>query len=103
MLIEAGVGGFFEFGVIEDEREGPAADLLGGFGMDDVEDALRLIVVHVLRKLPAFDDRAAIGNFHAVQIILNHDVMFRAAGFRSDGGGSCSLRLACGSLCRSCT
>jgi len=47
LLIEAGVGGVFEFGVIENEREGPAADLLGGVGMDDVEDALgELIALH---------------------------------------------------------
>ena len=66
LLIEAVVGGFFELGVIEDEREGPAADLLRGFGMDDVEDALGFVVVHVFEELPAFDYRAAIGKFDAV-------------------------------------
>ena len=34
--------------------------------MDDVENALGLVVVHVFQELPAFDDGAAIGKFDAV-------------------------------------
>ena len=60
------VGGLFEVSVIENQRKGPAADLLGGFRMDNIQDPLRLVVVHIFGELPTFDYRAAIGNFDAI-------------------------------------
>ena len=63
---KAVVGGLFEVSVIENQRKGPAADLLRGFGVDNIQDALRLVIVHIFGELPTLYYGAAIGNFHAI-------------------------------------
>jgi hypothetical protein len=60
------VGGLLQFSVIENQRKGPAADLLCGFRVDNIQYPLRLVVVHIFVELPTLDYGAAIGNFHAI-------------------------------------
>ena len=101
-MIQAVVCGFFQVRIIDDECERPTSGLLGGFGMDDVEDALRFVVVQVFGELPAFDYRAAIGNFHAIEIILDDRGVFFTGGFWRDGHWCCGLA-GSGSWCLRCS
>ena len=70
-LVKRRVRGSFRLRVIEHDRERPAAGLLRGLRVNQIEGPARPRIVLVLLELPALHHRSTIGEFHAVERILN--------------------------------
>src|SRR5258708_14820537 len=93
-LIKPGVCRVLPFLIVEYDGERPSAcsgaltnRLLQGIRVHDVEHLLRLRIILIILELPALHYRAAIRDFHAVEIVFDDDAAFLRIVFYCDACG----------------
>src|SRR5271168_3827598 len=67
--------------------------------MDNIQDTLRFCIIFIFLELPAFDHRAAVGDFHSIEIVFDNDGAFLGGGEgRDDGERGCACHGRAGGL-----